>query len=526
MRKIGQKSVELVKTGVLYLTSLVVTFIGVLLSSSGIYRLGHNLLESSLFYILAGGLLILTFNQEIRLRVILMMPTSVRKYLYEKSLVDLAVDLFATAQSLQWGLIASGVFRKEEIRRVTETLPEEYQFVNQRGLVNLLPESLQGALNPFYNIGESLFSDSDSDRNLAQANALRSRHLTVMDVPSLPPRPSEVGDQEEVAYPASRGAQFNFVRGVQIMSSEAGEGEENDQGDSGVGDGIFVIPGASSEATSASASSPSVVAATVLDANNTTNSRSSGDRHNGGTNSGRAGGLPHGVEGVIVDIITKRAKEMLAIGQRAAVDTASYVVTGGDMSDNTLLSAAISFGVVGSLLSGYDVSAPIAAAALGPGAEGRQGLGQQLRGGAGRVLLRHVLSPVNATLRALGPSLYLLSAASGGMYFARLLDRHSVLTLVQRQVLRPLLNTIDTSYQRCLAVYTRVTRHQLRWSRADADTGTWRAHVAALVTTLTVIIAWRLRQHWRRWRWLVAVIIARVQGRIAAQAASVSSYFR
>ena len=63
--------------------------------------------------------------------------------------MDAIVDLSVAFQGVG-AILMTGVLRKEEIRAWTNTLPPEYQFLNQRGLIHLLPEALQGMLNPFY----------------------------------------------------------------------------------------------------------------------------------------------------------------------------------------------------------------------------------------------------------------------------------------------------------------------------------------------------------------------------------------
>ena len=458
-----------------------------------------------------------------------MMPTSIRKYLYERSLVDLIVDLFAATESLRWALVASGVLRKEEIRRVTETLPEEYQFVNERGIVNLLPKSLQRALDPFYNVGESIFKyrnrnfSCDDIAQTSQSVNVRYRALTALDVPALPPRPSEIGDQEEVLFPSSQPSRI--VRGVQIAADDTvlvGESPENDMNDGE----FFILPdGVGGRPPTSSAST--VVPATILDANNTDSTAIAVgqlSRHQNYRPRIDGASRAPGIEEVIVDIVSKRAREVLVIGQRAAINTVNYVVTGGTMSDATLLSGAITFGVLGSMLSSYNISFPVSAAAIGIRETG-QSVGEiphnrsQLRESIGRVLLSRLLRPINSTLQSFSPVLYLMSVASGGMLAARLLDRYSVSTIVNRTILRPLYNAVQLCYARCLAycLHFAETRH--------LQNGLWRAHIAAAVSTITVLVAWHTRRHWRQWQWFVAVVVARMQAKIAAQGASVAAYF-
>ena len=115
--------------------------------------------------------------------------------------------------------------------------------------------------------------------------------------------------------------------------------------------------------------------------------------------------------------------------------------------------------------------------------------------------------------------LYLMSVASGGMLAARILDRYSVSTIINRTILRPLYNAVQLCYARCLAycLHFAETRH--------LQNGLWRAHIAAAVSTITVLVAWHTRRHWRQWQWFVAVVVARMQAKIAAQGASVAAYF-
>ena len=134
---------------------------------------------------------------------------------------------------------------------------------------------------------------------------------------------------------------------------------------------------------------------------------------------------------------------------------------------------------------------------------------------AGGMVLRRLMSPVNLALRSVGPALYLLSMASGGMYLNRLLHRHDVYAICNRTALAPLYEAVHNTHSRCLSLY---------WELSRGDRV--RAQVAAVVMTLSVLVAWRLRQHWRQWRWLFAVVLGRLQAKAAAQAEVVSSYFR
>ncbi len=493
MKRLEKNALLWAKTGAALVVTSSGSLLGAFLLLYGVYRLSHSVLESPLFYILSGGLLVLTFNQHVRLQVIRLLPVEVRKYLYEKSLVDVTLDISAAGQGIMGLITASGLLRRDEIRLVTDSLPEEYQFVTQRGLIHLLPEPFQGALNPLYNVGEALFSDYERDmESRAERRRRIARPLTITDMPALPPRPDEIDDDatESMLYPS---ASSGYVRGVQVVS-DAGLGieEETANGE------IFVLPGA------------------VVDTGQTTSTVSDGSNNNNNNNYLSSQGQVPSIEEVIVDILSQRAKDALEYSRQVALDAAAYITTGGDASDSTLLSSALTLGIAGNLLSSYDVATPIARTAAGA-LQGDSDRSMSLIASetAGRVVLRGLLSPVNTTLRTLGPVLYLLSVASGGMYVNRLLSRHDVYGLCNRAALTPLYNMVQLCHSRSLTLYQRLSNgNQVR------------AQLAAVVTTLTVVVAWHMRQHWRRWRWLLTIIVARIHAKIAAQAAAVSSYFR
>merc|ERR1711871_1733354 len=179
---------------------------------------------------------------------------------------------------------------------------------------------------------------------------------------------------------------------------------------------FFILPGGVG-GPSPTSSASTVVPATILDANNTDSTAIADgqlSRHQNYHPRIDGASWAPGIEEVIVDIVSKRAREALVIGQRAAINTVNYVVTGGTMSDATLLSGAITFGVLGSMLSSYNLSLPVSAAAIGIRETGHSVGGiphnrSQLRESIGRVLFSRLLRPINSTLQSFGPMLYLMS---------------------------------------------------------------------------------------------------------------------
>ena len=163
-------------------------------------------------------------------------------------------------------------------------------------------------------------------------------------------------------------------------------------------------------------------------------------------------------------------------------------------------------------MGGYDVSGPVSRLSADLGGVERN----DVRVSGGRVLLRSLLTPFNKAVQSLPPLLYMLSAASGGMLAARLARRQDTYGICRRTALQPLFVLVQDCHARSLRLYRSLTR--------DAD---WHwAQVAAIVTTLAVLFAWRTRQTWRQWRWLVAILLARVKAQVETQVQSIVGYFQ
>ncbi len=500
-----------------YMVTMAVTTCGTLLAAYGAYRFLRSVFESSLFYLCGGAFLVLTFNREVRFRVINKLPSEVRKYLYEKTAVDAIVDLSVAIQSVG-AILMSGVLRKEEIHRLTNTLPREYQFLNQRGLVHLLPEPVQGMLNPFYSLqtmranrGAQLvieppqevpvvnLPDPAADGDVSAENGLRRRRL------------------ERRSRDRDRGPIAHVVRGLEVSSTHYDAGSD-----------LFVPPGSPTRAP--------LVPATVVTENEASREHRQGPfrpphgHTREGTHGVREEEQPHvaieagaarlrdtapgppQVEEVLLEIGLRRLKEAATSGKDVVLSGVEYCVTGGDLSDGQLLSSFLGLGMVGGILGNYDASGPMSRLGADLGGIERD----DVRVSGGRIMMRYLLSPFNKAVQSLPPLLYGLSVASGGMLAARLSRRHDVYGVCNRVALRPLFTLLQDCHARSLHLYRSLTR----------DTDWHRANVAAVVTTLAVLVAWRMRQTWRQWRWLIAVLVARVKAQVERQAQSIAGYFQ
>ena len=507
-----------------YLVTTGITALGALLAAYGLFRFARSVLESSLFYLCGGTFLVLTFNREIRFRAINKLPPEVRKYLYEKTAVDAILDLSVGFQSMG-ALFISGVLRKDEIHRLTDTLPREYQYLNQRGLVHLLPEPLQGMLNPFYSYGEM---QSNRGAQGAQLVIAPPREVPVADLPDFAEEPdSSISDlMQETGLRRRRNrdrgrdhrpvAQVEVVRGVEVSGTHYNEGAD-----------FFVPPGSPTRA-------PLIPATIVQDTSRGRSRYSSPIRaHERGHERElattatpvqeqedsapalRSASTSPQVEEVLLEIGMRRLQEAASRGKEMIASGVEYCVTGGDLSDSQLLSAFLGLGVAGGLLHRYDASGPMSRLGADLGGIERD----DMRVSGGRMVLRSLLFPFNKAVQSLPPVFYALSAASGGMLAARLSHRHNLYGLANRVALQPLFTLVQDCHTRFLRLYRSV-------HLTSRDTDWHRAQVAALVTTLSILVAWRMRQTWRQWRWLIAVIMARLKAQAERQASSMAGYFQ
>jgi hypothetical protein len=511
MEKLAHRAQHVAQETVIYAISAGVTLVGIFFSSYGFYRLSHSVLESPLFFIGLGLFLVLTFNRDIRVRLILSLPKQVRQYLYEKSLIDLALDVSVSAQSVM-AMLASGVLRREEIRRVTDTLPMEYnQLVNQRGLVYLLPQPLQRMLNPLYSV-ESDFMHVRPFQLLGDVVSIgNNSRLAIADGARAADSLDDDGaDDDAIEIPTAAAAAAAtttpattftppVVRGVQVRSG-ASIDTDNDGGDRDGGGGFFVLPGGGA-----------TVAASLVDSNDGNPSTADNNGYNDAARGSNSRRPPAALEDVLYEIGSARLQEAWNSSAVIMQQAASYVLTGGDMSDGQLLGSFLGLGAAGGLVSNYDAAEPIAAASATSVGIRRD----DVRVRVGTVALRTVMRPLHSGVRSLGPVLYLLSLASGGMLAARMCGRYNVYSLCNRAALQPLYSVVGQGYARAFALYRRMTVH-----------GEYHAHIAAVVTTLAVVVAWRLRQRWRQWQWLIALVVARLKQRIAQHTDAVSSLFQ
>ena len=543
-----KKMVHVAQEMATYVVSALVTALGVLIASFGGYRLIRSVFESSMFYFCVGSFLVLTFNREIRFKFINALPPEARKYLYEKSLIDAVLDLSVAFQSLG-AILISGVLRKEEIKRLTDTLPREFQYLNQRGLVNLLPEPLQGMLNPFYSyedmrtnrgahlvIGDvvtqelSLPEEDDIYFSSSGSNPPITATSTGGDNAHGGPDPSSDSEATgETTTSASTRTQMRqpvarVVRGVEVSVSS----EQYD-------DHFFVPPSSPIRAP--------LVPATVVDANSSSNSSSSSSssRRSGSSSMRRtrrerefavdsvgaaatattsSAPPPRQIEEILFEIGMQRLSEVATRGKDMLAEAAQYCLTGGHLTDTQLLSGLFALGLAGGMLSGTGRVPSGRASIVGSYNEALIDQRHVLSGSGSSLVLRSLMAPLNASIRTLPYVLYTLSLASGGMLAARLAQRHYQIYGSVGSVLVPFFASIQTCQARAYRLYCRLSNVAL------SDHAGWqRAQLAAFVTTISVLVAWRMRTHWRQWRWLVAVIVARARAAAVSRAEQLLSHF-
>lgn len=152
-----------------YCLTMLLSLLGGVLLTVGLYRLGHSALHSAAFHALMGLLLLLMYSESARLWLLRLLPRSLLVYLYRKSVLDVLIE--PSPMTKAYMVVAlSSVLGDEELQRLSNTLPRECDYMRRPGLIHLLPEVLQRMLH-----SATLQADLEleqAEEVLAQENSL------------------------------------------------------------------------------------------------------------------------------------------------------------------------------------------------------------------------------------------------------------------------------------------------------------------------------------------------------------------
>lgn len=459
---------------------------GIAVSSFAAYRLCENFLirvvDSPLVHFLLGNLMIFMFSREIRVKMMRnILSEDIRRYLFEKSLVDVIREfsLFIHAVTL---IIASGILSEEEFLRLADALPAEYHSLRRPGLIRFLPESVKMMLvdrdMSIYarerNSDGASESESDDDNASSDDYGHTMEETEIeMEANGMPTATSMVDSRlnrytdfdsdESALYRQLYNEDLDHrifeadVRDVRVMTVEATEVRSDRSGSSSAG---TILPGH------------------LLPRIHTNN-----------TSRTRVNDSTFSIQQVLVDIGRTRVSDAWGLTQRSFSNFIEYLLTGGDIPDYQLIGAVVGIGAAGTFCN-------VLSERFASYFTSRHGGDQEHR--------LSVAYPASTVLRGIAPVFYTFAIASGGMYVARIIRRYDINGVCDRAVLRPLFQVISSTHQNIVNSYRRLHRSYTPTT----------LHVAALMSTLCLLIAWRMRSHFRQWRWLIAIFVNRLKQKV------------
>lgn len=430
---------------------VVLTFLGLLFFSTGAFRLCAGLLQSSVFYLWVGGVLVLLHSETARLSLLRRLPRSVLVYLFKKSVLDILVDPSGMVKVYTIAALTS-VLGEDDLRRLIDTLPRECDALRRPGLVHLLPSVVQRMLDVSVSVLQIEDEDALVHDNQVGGGAVAER---VQELPAFPAAETRSGEYFRLP--------FFFLGGD---DDDVAGGDQR-----AVGGTMAVDPSVAGSATavamSASSGPPRVAAFSSLVPSPTSMSLASSSAE-----------FDHAVAEIGATRLRSLAQGVLdAFVQHATAagaDAGWSLATGGTASDSLLLGSCL-------VLSSATAMSRLLAASPQHSQQARL-LGRALEAAASVTLGAAVATGVMLGLRT----------------SARLVDpaHASVVSREQRlRVFRSLTLIWDSAYRRCTAY----CRHL-------------RANAAAYAFSLcvTALLALRIRSKWRQVKWITAVLLARL----------------
>ena len=167
---------------------------GVILFVLGVYGVCKDIASSYMFYASLGLFFSLSYSAWFRTMFLdKTMPKSWIVYLHDKSVVDIVVEISGLVQVLI-ALAASAIVGENDLRRLMDALPQEYDFVRRPGLIYFLPPALQKMLikdtekkedenenEDEGGIGDGLFFSIPVSRSIPSRTPTQIANVTALD---------------------------------------------------------------------------------------------------------------------------------------------------------------------------------------------------------------------------------------------------------------------------------------------------------------------------------------------------------
>ena len=456
----GEATTRATTTSV-HLGENMLTLVGMLLLLYSSYSFFYAIINSFIFYAVLGFVLVMNFSPSIRRRIISRLPRILRTFLYKASLLDVIHSMSTFVHSFA-ALGATSLLQRDDLYELAQALPADYAYVHQEGLVNLLPAAMRNML--------VLERGEDGERDFE----VEDRHGHVED-------DNEQVDEDEAE-------EFFSFQGVSVPIGHV----QGRVPPSPVRRIVASAGGASTDAagtSSASAVSVGVDGATVTVL---------GRLVNGGTRPvdiAAARSSPVGTsfshfEDAARRVGARYAASFMQQAQGIMVTGARYVFTGGSASDLQLVSATVGLSVAGVTCRTLVANSASVANSRRPlGAGGREGT-------EGR------LGFVTQALSFAAPLCFGVASTTGGMLVIRTLVNGGVFAAIYDAgvSVRPL-QILLTSFRTRMRSFLR----EVRGMQGQA------LGIAVTLSTLLILLSWRLRARLRQWGWVMQVIVQKLQ---------------
>lgn len=447
---------------------VVLTLLGMLFFSTGAFRLGAGLLQSSVFYLWVGGVLVLLHSETARLSLLRRLPRSVLVYLFKKSVLDILVDPSGMVKVYTLAALTS-VLGEDDLRRLIDTLPRECDALRRPGLVHLLPPVVQRMLDvSSLQIEDDLVAHAEvhTEQGINEGEGGVEGGAVAERVEELPAFPAaETSSSEYFRLPF-------FFLGRDDDDDADGDGGRDAGGHGRVGGGGTMavdssVAGSATAVALAASSGPTrrVAAFSSFMPSSSSLASSSAEFDHAVAEIGatRLRSLAQGVLDAFVQHATA-----------AGADAGWSIATGGTASDSLLLGSCL-------VLSSATVVSKLLAASPHYSRQARL-LGRALEATTSLTLGAAVTTAVMLGLRT----------------SARLVDpaHASVVSREQRlRVFRNLGFMWDRTHRRCAAYCRHLRTHAAMYS---------------LCLCVTALLAWRMKSKLRQVKWLGAVLLARL----------------
>jgi hypothetical protein len=449
--------------------NIILATLGVLMVSYGSLGTLHAIVNSSLFIIVLGMALALTFSPTKARSFVLhqTLPRQVFVYLYEASLVDIFIDIMKGMQDIVTGVTAAcsavAVMSREDLIRLARALPTEYggdHLAEKKGLLQYMPAVMQHVLRqPTVPLEDDEANDEREGSRADNDDMLeghRGRHTALLLALA-----AENADGEDDIHELDESDEYG---------EEEGGGQWFAMPEPPLTDTTTLMrrqervprvlrPATLARATTGRLRHSRTPAATVRGQLIHAVNNASSDGHTGRPFAFLGPEFEATAASIQAEMLGRWSKVMIS----AASDASIFIITGGSASDEELCTAACVLG----------------GASLATNAT------------AGRHLTRQIPS-------FLQPLLMAGAGIASGM-------------LISRSALRAegrLRHVLTTAWSGLQSVSTSVIRTFANGNAAER----YAARVSIAITSLIVLVSWRISNNiqFRRWNWLAAVLWQRL----------------